>query len=151
VDLLCENALAAALDFSESGMDILTGYPGGKIRGGPAADLAEALAWPAALPLGGPEDYPSPGEDRGFLILALPRSAGETSALDRFLKRREIKQQIDLVFLYEADTSGAGGDVTGGAAALAAAAETNVRLYGQKPGVRAGAFYCGGKAGYDQK
>jgi uncharacterized protein (DUF58 family) len=140
-DLLCENALAAALDFSEAGMDILIGYPGGKIRGGPAADLAEALAWPAALPLPGPEDYPAPGEDRGFLILALPRSAGEGSALDRFLKKRDPRQQADLVFLYEEEASRGAGK-TG--AALRAAAETGVRIYGQKPGVHAGAFCCGG-------
>jgi hypothetical protein len=145
VDLLCENALAAALDFSEAGMDILTGYTGGKIRGGPAADLAESLAWPAALPLSGPEDYPSPGEDRGFLILALPRSAGESSALDRFLKKRDPRRRVDLVFLYEENQPGAGDK----AAALQGAAETGLRVYGQKPGVHAGAFRCGGKSGYD--
>jgi uncharacterized protein (DUF58 family) len=146
VDLLCENALAAALDFSETGMDILVGYTGGKIRGGPAADIAEALAWPAALPLSGPEDYPVSGEDRGFLILALPRSAGESSALDRFLKKRDPKQQADLVFLYEDALSPGTGDTS---AALRTAAETCVRVYGQKPGVHAGAFRCGGKSGYD--
>ena len=147
VDLLCENALAAALDFSEAGMDILVGYTGGKIRGGPAADLAESLAWPAVLPLSGPEDYPSPSEDRGFLILALPRSAGESSALDRFLKKRDPQQQVDLVFLHEENQPGAG-DKT---AALQGAVETCVRIYGQKPGVHAGAFRCGGKSGYDSE
>jgi uncharacterized protein (DUF58 family) len=139
VDLLCENALAAILEYTESGMDILVGSTGGKIRGGAAADLAEALAWPAALSLSDPGDYPLPGEDRGLLILALPRSAGESSALDRFLKKRDPKQPVDLVFLYEDDGA------AGNAAALASAAETNVRLYGQKPGLSAGAFRCGGK------
>jgi uncharacterized protein (DUF58 family) len=146
VDLLCENTLAAALEYSGPGMDILTGYTGGKIRG--QADLAEALALPAALPLSGPEDYPPAPEDRGILILALPRCAGEASALDRFLKKRDPKQQIDLIFLC-----GDGGGsckakgppaatvfTSGGAADLAAAAENNVSLYGQKPGVRAVAF-----------
>jgi uncharacterized protein (DUF58 family) len=146
VDLLCENALAAALDFSEAGMDILFGYPGGGIRGGAAVDLAEALAWPAALPLSGPEDYPVPAEDRGFLILALPRSAGGNSALDRFLKKRGPKQQADLIFLYEEDQIHRAGN---GAAALREAAETGVRIYGQKPGVYAGAFHCGGASDYD--
>jgi uncharacterized protein (DUF58 family) len=145
VDLLCENALAAALEYTESGMDILVGYTGGKIRGGAAADLAEALAWPAALSLSGPEDYPVPGEDRGLLILALPRSSGESSALDRFLKKRDPKQWVDLVFLYEDDSPETGA----AAAALQGAAETNVRLYGQKPGIRAGVFRCGAKSGYD--
>jgi uncharacterized protein (DUF58 family) len=145
VDLLCENALAAALEYTESGMDILVGYTGGKIRGGAAADIAEALAWPAALPLSDPGNYPFPGEDRGFLILALPRSAGEHSALDRFLKKRDPKQRADLVFLYEDDGAG-------NAASLTAAAETAVRLYGQKPGVSAGACRRGGKKSvYGQK
>jgi uncharacterized protein (DUF58 family) len=143
VDLLCENALAATLEYAEAGMDILVGYTGGKIRGGPAADLAEALAWPAALPLSAPGDYPTPGEDRGFLILALPRFSGENSALDRFLKNRDPKQQIDLAFLYGDDDSRG----SGGRAALAAAAETNVGIYGQKPGVHAGAFCCPGPGG----
>ena len=146
-DLLCENALAAALDFSEAGMDIFIGYTGGKIRGGQAAELAEALAWPAALPLSGPEDYPASGEDRGFLILTLPRSAGESSALDRFLKKRNPRQQIDMVFLYEVERSPRTGDEP---PALRAAAETCVRVYGQKPGVHAGAFCCGAGSGYDQ-
>ncbi|MDR1277892.1 MAG: DUF58 domain-containing protein, partial [Treponema sp.] len=146
VDLLCENALAAALEYAEAGRDILIGHTGGKIRGGPAADLAEALAWPAALSLSAPEDYPAPGEDRGCLILALPRSAGESSALDRFLKKRDPKQQVDVVFLYEDDgfrNSGKGAAASK-VPALSAAAETNVYIYGQKPGVHAGAFCCGG-------
>jgi hypothetical protein len=126
-------------------MDILVGYTGGKIRGGAAADLAEALAWPAALSLSDPGDYPVPGEDRGFLILALPRSAGENSALDRFLKRRDPKQRMDLVFLYEDER------LPGAAAtALRAAAETGARVYGQKPGVHAGAFCIHDPSGYDQ-
>jgi hypothetical protein len=146
VDFLCENVLAAALEYAEAGRDILIGYTGGKIRGGAAADLAEALAWPAALSLSAPENYPPPGEDRGFLILALPRSAGESSALDRFLKNRDPKQQVDLVFLYEGPASSEAGTGAAGlnAASLGAAAENNVRLYGQKPGVHAGAFRCGG-------
>jgi len=56
VDLLCENALAAALEFSSHGMDILIGYTGGKISGEKndgsplnAAELATALALPAAI------------------------------------------------------------------------------------------------------
>jgi uncharacterized protein (DUF58 family) len=146
VDLLCENALTAALEYAEAGRDILIGYPGGTIRGGPAAELAEALAWPGALSLSAPENYPSPGEDRGFLILALPRAAGESSALDRFLKKRDPKQQVDLAFLYEENRfRGQGASALKGPSPEAAA-ETNVRIYGQKPGVHAGVFRCGGAA-----
>lgn len=153
VDRLCENALAAALECSNKGMDVLTGYTGGGIRGGTAAELAAALAWPAALPLGAGEkgiavkgarrlkttggsaesagsdskaaDYPD-APDRGFLILALPRtvggSSGEGTALDRFLKKRDLKQGTDLIFLYEGE-------------GLDGAAETCAAIYGQKGGV----------------
>ncbi|MDR0315660.1 MAG: DUF58 domain-containing protein, partial [Treponema sp.] len=86
IDLLCENALAAALACVESGMDVLTGFSGGAIRGGNAAELSTALAWPAALPLSSPLDMPAAPADRGVVIFALPRSSAEPSALDRFLQ-----------------------------------------------------------------
>ncbi|GHV58111.1 hypothetical protein AGMMS49579_25020 [Spirochaetia bacterium] len=125
VDKLCENALAAALECAAKGMDVLTGYTGGEIRGGTPAELAMALAWPAALPLdaGGRGDYPE-APDRGFLILALPRTTGgaEATALDRFLKKRDIKQGTDLIFLYEGEQ-------------LDSPAETCAAIYGQKGGV----------------
>ena len=65
VDLLCENALNAALEFSARGMDILAGYTGGKIISGAdsgatlnAAQLASAMALPYAIPW--PEKTNSP-------------------------------------------------------------------------------------------
>jgi uncharacterized protein (DUF58 family) len=138
VDTLCENALTAALECSGKGMDVLTGYTGGGIRGGTAAELAAALAWPAALPLSsekgarhlladaGRQDYPD-APDRGFLILALPRTIGggdegESTALDRFLKKRDVKQGTDIVFLYKGEN-------------LDGPAETCAAIYGQKGGV----------------
>jgi uncharacterized protein (DUF58 family) len=130
VDLLCENALAAALEYSGLGMEVCIGYTGGDIRSGSPAELTEALAYPAAMAITGTEELPlSPaefaGEDQGFLILALPRTlAGESTALDRLLKKQGTKQGVDLVFLYDQDH-------------LEGAAETCVQIYGQKGGVHA--------------
>jgi uncharacterized protein (DUF58 family) len=63
VDNLCENALAAALEFTSRGMDICIGYTGGTIIGENVSssgimphDLAAALALPAALPLSSMEN-----------------------------------------------------------------------------------------------
>jgi uncharacterized protein (DUF58 family) len=123
VDLLCENALALALEYLDRGMDIHAGYTGGEIRGGTQAELAEALAYPAALPLSAGEELPEVS-GRGVLLLALPRDSGESAALDRFLRKRGGKQAVDLVFLYRGE-------------GLDGAAETCVRLYHQKAGVHA--------------
>jgi uncharacterized protein (DUF58 family) len=130
VDLLCENALAAALEYTGLGMEVFIGYTGGDSRSGSPAELAAALAYPAAAAVTGTEDLPlspteSSGEDRGFLVLALPRTiggAGESTALDRFLKKRGAKQGVDLVFLYDRDD-------------LDEAAETCVHIYGQNGGI----------------
>jgi uncharacterized protein (DUF58 family) len=123
VDLLCENALALALECLAHGMDVLTGYTGGGLRGGSAAELAEALAYPAALPLSSGEELPEP-EGRGILLLALPRDSGENAALDRFLRKQGGSRPVDLVFLYPGE-------------ALDGAAETCVRGYRQKAGLHA--------------
>jgi hypothetical protein len=123
VDLLCENALALALEYLDRGMDIQAAYTGGGLRGGNAAELAELLAYPAALPLFAGAELPEVS-DRGILILALPRDSGESAALDRFLRKRGHKQGVDLVFLYRGE-------------GLDEAAETCVRLYHQKAGVHA--------------
>jgi hypothetical protein len=115
VDLLCENALAAALGFSSRGMDVLIGYTGGGVIGGgeesapfDSAQLAVALAWPAAIswPASSGELPQAPGET-GVLVLALPRKvAGETSAsqsaLSKFLNKRQ--QETDIVFIYNAES-----------------------------------------------
>lgn len=117
VDLLCENALALAAASLDRGMDILAGYTGGGLRGGALAELAEFLAYPAALPLAPagdsgerPECSELPGcsgsagrpESPGrLLILALPRSAGEPAALDRALKKQG--PLADILFLYRGE------------------------------------------------
>ena len=139
VDLLCENALAAALEFSARGMDILIGYSGqsaesGSGTGSPlnAAELASRLAWPAAIfrPNAAIRAVlPRAPEDRSVLILALPRSSTESSALDLFIKNRETRQSADLVFLYDAESQKA--------VELEGAARACVNLYNRRPGVHA--------------
>jgi hypothetical protein len=72
VDLLCAQVLAICLDLGGRGMDVLTGYTGGPLCGGDAAELAQALAWPAALPLPGGGKLPRPWA----LIRRMPEPAG---------------------------------------------------------------------------
>ncbi|MDR3145436.1 MAG: DUF58 domain-containing protein [Treponema sp.] len=120
----------------------------GGLRGGNPGELAAVLACPAALfPAfsGGDAPYlPEVPDDRGILILALPRiwdnpaggrplpgagtlrspDTAEPSALDRFLKTRKVKQVIDLLFLYTGE-------------GLDAAAEGNVLFYNRRGGIHA--------------
>jgi hypothetical protein len=150
IDLLCENALAAALICAESAQDVRiawtrqSGDTGTAQRGNSPAELAAALAWPAAINWSGAAELPAMPEDRGILILALPRANAEASALDRFLREqtgqragRYTGRTIELVFLY-------GEKITGGNAAhlrgLAAAAGTCAALYKHRPGLRAWAM-----------
>jgi uncharacterized protein (DUF58 family) len=133
VDLLCENALAMSLEYSGRGMDIAIGcnskdVPAGIIRDGTAEELAAALAWPAALPLSAQTELPV-DPDRDILILALPRTAGgsaegESTALDRFLKKRGQNRGLEIIFLYEGENRNE-------------SAETCVRIYGSKTRIRA--------------
>jgi hypothetical protein len=134
VDLLCENALAAAEFFAGSGREVLTGFSGGKIyREKPAS----VFAFPAALPLfSDGADLPLAPGGCGCLILALPRSAAggaDGSGLDRFMKRREPGVEIDVIFLY-------------GSERLDEYGRASAALYGRRPGVRAANFFCGGPA-----
>ena len=159
VDLLCESALAAALDFTLRGIDILIGYTDGKITGGKeesaamnAAEIASALAMPAAifrneksnaklpkpaavsdhLLSGQRGSLPDAPEDRSLLILALPRTFTETSvpyALDQFLKKRHMQQNTDLVFLCSMGSRKT--------AELEESAAACVNLYNKKSGIRA--------------
>jgi uncharacterized protein (DUF58 family) len=131
VDLLCRNALAAALEFSGRGIEVSIGYTGGRIREGNASDLAPALAWPAVLPMASPLDFPSLPEAgaAGILILALPRTRAESAALDRFLKNRRPDRKADLFFLYE-ERNAKASDLKG-------AAEICAVLYSRKLGIRA--------------
>jgi hypothetical protein len=149
VDLLCGQLLALCLDLGGRGVDLLTGYTGGPLRGGDAAELAQAMAWPAALPLSGgpprgpgkgsaPEPLPDlPSAEQGACILALPRTvigggAAGSSALDRFLSRLASRTpgetpSCDIIFIYTA-------------ASQREAAESCARLYGARRGIRAAAM-----------
>jgi hypothetical protein len=154
IDLLCENALAAALACTESGMDVLTGYSGSVIQdaahniihGGNVSTLpalAAALAWPAASPLSAAINLPAVPDGCGILILALPRSSAEPSAIDRFLndtarngssRNGSSHRPVELLFLC----GGTGSTVT--YTERLAAAEICAALYNQRPGVRARVF-----------
>jgi hypothetical protein len=155
IDLLCENALAAALACTESGMDVFAGYSGGVIHdaahgvihGGNVSTLpalATALAWPAASPLSAGLNLPAVPDGCGILILALPRSSAETSSMDRFLnsssRNNSSNRPVELLFLCH-DSGDTGG--TSGTACYTerlAAAEVCAALYNQRPGVRARVF-----------
>jgi hypothetical protein len=150
IDLLCENALAAALASAESGADALIGYTGGNgtgagyLHGNSPAELATALAWPAALPMPAGSDLPAAPEDRGILILALPRASAQPTALDRFLRdfanrvcEKKQSQAAELVFLYTSDSASGGDSVFN---ERAAAAETCAVICNRRPNVRARAI-----------
>jgi uncharacterized protein (DUF58 family) len=154
VDLLCENALALALDYMDRGMDICIGYSGGVISSSGPAELAAVLAHPAALPLSPVMEpvgeLPPAEEFRGVLILVLPRDWTEDGivsqpSLDRFLKKRNNKQTVDLLFLYTGENASDIPDVPQNETAntnklverLEESAEACVRFYNGKGGVRA--------------
>ncbi|MCL2191633.1 MAG: DUF58 domain-containing protein [Treponema sp.] len=118
IDMLCENALGAAIACAESGMNVLVGcldgaiLGGGSVSGSLAQELATALAWPAAKPCGTPAP-PEAGDsldlpvERGILVMALPRSCTNT-ALDRFLRKAAHRQgtsakarPVDLLFVCQ--------------------------------------------------
>jgi len=125
VDVLCENALAAAQACMDSGMDVLIAYTGDIVVKDAEIPLllpakqVSSLAWPAALPLSPSLVLPVVPEDYSILILALPRSASDT-ALDRFLKNTAG----DIIFFCDSDDR-------------LAAAETCCALYRQRPGLTA--------------
>jgi uncharacterized protein (DUF58 family) len=124
VDLLCENALALALEYRRRGMDLSVGYAGGAVVEGNEAALTAALAFPAACSVAAAEDLPETPADRSILVLAIPRTV-TGGALDRFLKnRKQPGPPLNLVFLY--DDNG-----------LTEAAETCVRLYNHRWGIQA--------------
>jgi hypothetical protein len=145
VDLLCAQLLALCLDLGGRGMDILAGYTGGSLGSGDAGELAQALAWPAALPLSGGEGGPRkgrrssagaagplpelPAAGRGTCVLALPRTTAGGGALDRFLSRLAARDSgeappCDIVFVYQEPS-------------LREIAESCARLYGARGGIRA--------------
>jgi len=118
----------------ESGMDALIGYTGDAAVSPDnplllLAKQASSLAWPAALPLSASINLPAAPEDYSILILALPRSASDTS-LDRFLKNTAVRRAgkndvVDLVFFCDDNND------------RYTAAETCCALYRQRPGLTA--------------
>jgi len=133
IDLLCENALAAALACAESGMDVLTGH--GNVSSLPPAELAASFAWPAASPLSASLNLPSIPDNCGVLILALPRSSAETSCIDRFLNNT-TNRPVELLFLCHGPGRADSGSTVAYTERLAAA-EVCAALYNQRPGVKA--------------
>jgi uncharacterized protein (DUF58 family) len=142
IDLLCENALAAAIACSESGMDVVIGFTGGAVYGGKAKELASALARPAAIcrssaqsPSVPASALPAAPEDRGILVLALPRTEMETrllqkpTSLDHFLQEVANNRRVDIVFLCGGTTDDDRKRLTAAAACAA--------IYGRRPGVSA--------------
>ncbi|MDR0878048.1 MAG: DUF58 domain-containing protein [Treponema sp.] len=135
VDLLCESALAAALSYADEGMDIAVGYSAATAAKTHSLTPAVLLAYPAAISLLSPAEFSrTPGdEDRGVLILALPRTtAGESSALDGFLRTQAQNQMTELVFICKADDNDLHRRES-----LAEAAGACAALYGRKGGVTA--------------
>ena len=155
VDLLCENALAI-INSAGKDRDIQIGFTGQTEENGSSltqAELGFFLAYPAALSSGftmypyAPlsvkkhkqpvyddmpnEDLPPVPENRAILILAMPRLSAQPSALDRFLSNN-ANRTMELIFIY-----GSAGNDERVYEERAAAAETCVRLYNNRPGVRA--------------
>jgi hypothetical protein len=154
IDLLCENALAIAVEYSERGMAMSVGYTGGILLAGDAKELAAHLAYPAAWPLAtgsaangaaNGAELPALPEERGVIILALPRIAARiaagNSALDRFLVKRDARQTVDIFFPFIIQRE---------LQPLADAAETCARFYGQKSRVYAHAIRLTTDAGTQQ-
>ena len=165
IDLLCENALGAAIACAESGMNVLVGcLDGGGVSGSAVGEFGAALAWPAArpwVPRGSAEtgDAPPLPVERGILVMALPRTCTDT-ALDRFLGKAAHRKgsgvgPVDLLFVCRANRDAPGPvpiafsaslktepqGVTPGATRgeneRLAAAELCVSLFNQRPGVKA--------------
>ena len=175
IDMLCETALAVALEYKGKGMDIHMGHTGSRIVGEEnssrnlltprnvpeplsSVELACAFAMPFAIFRDSATSRKNKSAEMrkaemlpalpnmAILILALPRmfveiSAGEYSALEKFIKTREAKQEANIVFLYSHDTGNkkAGSPETGTrrAKALEDAAISCVNLYNGKSGIHA--------------
>jgi hypothetical protein len=136
VDLLCESALAIINNAgNETNIQIgITGYSTQSGNSLTPAELGFFLAYPAALSAAAqlavkiPAVLPPVTEDRGVIILALPRVDTSPSALEKFLAAN-ANRSIELLFIYAAR----GSDCE----KYAAAAETCTGIYNRRPGVRA--------------
>ena len=142
VDLLCENALACALELTRGGIDVRFGFTGlcetvssaagaadtsAFLHGNSPSEFAAICARPAAIPWQGAStagtvpmlELPAPPADCGILVFALPRVNAESSALSRFLDKAasaDSSRFVELFFMYE----GRGGDLDEAAGLCAA-------------------------------
>jgi len=134
VDLLCENALAIINNAGKE-INVQIGYTSSGASFGVTsgnsltqAELGFFLAYPAALPARTGTLLPAVTEDRGIVILALPRIAiSGIGALDTFLMAN-ANRSIELIFIYEAAAQQA--------AAQLAAAQMCVDFYNRHYGVK---------------
>ncbi|MDR0301439.1 MAG: DUF58 domain-containing protein [Treponema sp.] len=136
VDSLCENALSIINNAGkETNIQIgVTGYNEKSVPALPQAEPGFFLAYPAAMPAKTVAALPPVTEDRGIIILALPRIDTGHSALDKFLTDN-ANRSIELIFIY-----GAGKNESALYEKYAAAALMCARFYNTRPGVRAQVF-----------
>jgi len=116
VDILCENALAI-INNAGKGINIQIGFTGqrgknsGAVNSGSLtqAELGFFLAYPAALSAETPAALPAVTEDRGIIILALPRidtgggavnSGAVNSALEKFLSNN-ANRSIEVIYISD--------------------------------------------------
>ena len=136
VDLLCENALAAALACSGGGLNVQIGT--NQAENSPViqktvtpAQMASALAWSAAVRLSTSDGHlPAITEDYGILILALPRASAGPFALDHFLAAHSGQgrtRRVEIAFLYSGNAHND----------IAQAAENCAVMYNRRSGARA--------------
>jgi hypothetical protein len=113
VDLLCENALAIINNAGKE-INIQIGFTSsGAASSGAAssdsltqAELGFFLSYPAALPAEAETALPAVTEDRGIIILALPRINTGNFALEKFLTDN-ANRSIELIFIYAAGNNAA--------------------------------------------
>jgi hypothetical protein len=130
VDILCENALAIVNNTGKD-INIQIGFTGQTEKSGLSSSRAELgffLAYPAPLPASTLAVLPPVTEDRGIIILALPRTDTSPCALDNFLAAN-ANRLIELIFVYA--TEGSNGEKH------SEAAKTCVNIYNGRSGVRA--------------
>jgi len=128
VDLLCENALAI-INSAGKEINVQIGFTGGTTSSDSLtqSDLGFFLAYPAALPAEASAAFPAVTEDRGIIILALPRIDTGNFALEKFLADK-ANRSIELIFIYAA------GDLA--REKLAEAAQTCAVFYNRHYGVK---------------
>jgi len=143
VDLLCENALAIVNNAGKE-INIQIGFTGGAASSDSLtqAELGAFLSYPAALPADGAQTakLPAVTEDRGIIILALPRinteniaassgaassGAASSGALEKFLADN-ASRPIELIFIY----------ALSGGAKFAEAAQACAGFYNRHYGVK---------------